>query len=187
MLNIASHSGTLCFSACYTARLHLRLGQRHIATFPRRLAVLPRIFPTDGFPLFPTTSRFEEEKFAGYRADIFYPVSLSEVFKSRYQVVAKLGFGTASTVWLCRDLQLVSFEIPFYHASDRSPIKMRYSRSKCASPAKIKLKKLRFQIICDPLMLPSTPANHICALRWRTSRSKDHMALINASCFRLLV
>ena len=108
MLNIASHTGTLCFSACYTARLHLRLSQRHIATFPRRLAILPRIFPTDGFPLVPTTSRLEEEKIIGYKSETFYPVCLGEIFNDRYQVVAKLGFGTASTVWLCRDLQLVS-------------------------------------------------------------------------------
>jgi hypothetical protein len=33
-------------------------------------------------------------------------VHLGEVFQSRYQVVAKLGFGVYSTVWLCRDLQL---------------------------------------------------------------------------------
>ncbi|RTE81737.1 hypothetical protein BHE90_003733 [Fusarium euwallaceae] len=40
----------------------------------------------------------------GYRAERFYPVTLGEVFASRYQAVAKLGFGTTSTVWLCRDL-----------------------------------------------------------------------------------
>jgi hypothetical protein len=34
-------------------------------------------------------------------------VRLGEVFESRYQVVAKLGHGTASTVWLCRDLRYV--------------------------------------------------------------------------------
>ncbi|EXJ86262.1 hypothetical protein A1O1_06632 [Capronia coronata CBS 617.96] len=36
---------------------------------------------------------------------MFYPVRLGDVFQSGYQVVAKLGFGTASTVWLCRDLR----------------------------------------------------------------------------------
>jgi len=35
------------------------------------------------------------------------PQQLGDVFDSRYQVVAKLGFGTASTVWLCRDLKYV--------------------------------------------------------------------------------
>jgi len=72
----------------------------------RNLAVCPRTFPDNGFALLPNTSKFEEEKLIGYNADDFYPVRLGEVFKSQYQVVAKLGFGTASTVWLCRDLQL---------------------------------------------------------------------------------
>lgn len=30
---------------------------------------------------------------------------IGEVIKDRYQVVAKLGYGTSSTVWLCRDLR----------------------------------------------------------------------------------
>lgn len=47
----------------------------------------------------------EEERLPNYKADMFYPVQLGEIFVSRYQVLAKLGFGTSSTVWLCRDLQ----------------------------------------------------------------------------------
>lgn len=46
----------------------------------------------------------EEEGSPHYKAEKFYPVRLGEVFESRYKVVAKLGFGTASTIWLCRDL-----------------------------------------------------------------------------------
>ncbi|GIZ44610.1 hypothetical protein CKM354_000780400 [Cercospora kikuchii] len=68
------------------------------------LPVRPRTFPTEGWPLLPTDVKFEEERLVGYRAEDFYPVKLGETFRSRYQVVAKLGFGTASTVWLCRDL-----------------------------------------------------------------------------------
>ncbi|KAB8078502.1 kinase-like domain-containing protein [Aspergillus leporis] len=36
---------------------------------------------------------------------IFYPVYIGEVFAPRYQVVSKLGYGTSSTAWLCRDLR----------------------------------------------------------------------------------
>jgi len=46
----------------------------------------------------------EEETVRGYRAEHYYPVELGEVFRSRYKTVAKLGYGSASTVWLCRDL-----------------------------------------------------------------------------------
>lgn len=34
----------------------------------------------------------------------FYPMTLGEVINQRYKVAAKLGFGSASTIWHCRDL-----------------------------------------------------------------------------------
>ncbi|KAF7186687.1 Serine/threonine-protein kinase SRPK [Pseudocercospora fuligena] len=45
----------------------------------------------------------EEETVKGYNAEHYYPVVLGEVLKDRYRTVGKLGFGSASTVWLCRD------------------------------------------------------------------------------------
>lgn len=79
---------------------------RNIASSSTRCAVQPRCFPTDGFTLLPTDVKYEEERLIGYQAGDYYPVRLGEVFDDRYQIVAKLGFGTASTVWLCRDFQL---------------------------------------------------------------------------------
>ena len=52
--------------------------------------------------------KVEEERLPDYKAERFYPVTLGETFNSRFRTVAKLGFGTASTVWLCRDLQFVT-------------------------------------------------------------------------------
>lgn len=49
--------------------------------------------------------QLEEETNLGYNAGNFYPVRVGEVFESRYEVLAKLGFGMCSTVWLCRDLE----------------------------------------------------------------------------------
>ncbi|GAB0139051.1 hypothetical protein EsDP_00007267 [Epichloe bromicola] len=63
-----------------------------------------RTFSTDGFEKLPEQTKIEEETVPDYRAERFYPVRLGEIFKCRYRVVAKLGFGTASTVWLCRKL-----------------------------------------------------------------------------------
>lgn len=71
------------------------------------MSVQPRTYPKDGFPLLSQQDKFEEERCSTYRAENFYPVQLGQVFESRYQVVAKLGFGTTSTVWLCRDLKSV--------------------------------------------------------------------------------
>lgn len=47
----------------------------------------------------------EEETLPGYLAERYYPVRLGEVSQSRYKVIAKLGYGSSSTVWLCRDLE----------------------------------------------------------------------------------
>ncbi|OAP54361.1 non-specific serine/threonine protein kinase [Fonsecaea erecta] len=64
-----------------------------------------RTFPREGFEVLPLHEKIEEERIPNYKAARFYPVQLGDVFDSRYQVVTKLGFGTASTVWLCRDLK----------------------------------------------------------------------------------
>lgn len=50
---------------------------------------------------------FEEERLPLYNADWFYPVHMGEVFISRYKIVAKLGYGAYSTVWLCRDMKSI--------------------------------------------------------------------------------
>ena len=47
----------------------------------------------------------EEETLRGYQSRYYYPVRLGDVLNDRYKVIGKLGFGSASTVWLCRDLQ----------------------------------------------------------------------------------
>ncbi|KAK5745971.1 hypothetical protein LTR17_001101 [Elasticomyces elasticus] len=46
----------------------------------------------------------EEETLDGYKPERYYPVTLGQLLHNRYQVVGKLGYGIASTVWLCRDL-----------------------------------------------------------------------------------
>jgi serine/threonine-protein kinase SRPK3 len=47
----------------------------------------------------------EEETVSGYKAEHYYPVRIGEVFQDRYRVICKTGYGSASTVWLCRDLR----------------------------------------------------------------------------------
>ena len=47
----------------------------------------------------------EEETMPHYNADDWYPVFIGEIFKSRYKVLRKLGYGQFSTVWFSRDLQ----------------------------------------------------------------------------------
>ncbi|KAG8625798.1 hypothetical protein KVT40_006199 [Elsinoe batatas] len=45
----------------------------------------------------------EEETLRQYRADRYYPVNIGDVFRDQYKIIAKLGFGSASTVWLCKN------------------------------------------------------------------------------------
>lgn len=65
----------------------------------------PRSFPTSSFSLIDQGQKVEEEELPDYIADRFYPVRLGEVFQGRYQTIAKLGFGSSSTIWLARDLR----------------------------------------------------------------------------------
>ena len=64
----------------------------------------------------------EEESFPWYTEESFYPVRIGEVFKSRYQVIGKLGYGSVSTAWLCRDLEYVSQFLARRDLCSRKPI-----------------------------------------------------------------
>ncbi|QKX62240.1 uncharacterized protein TRUGW13939_09399 [Talaromyces rugulosus] len=89
----------------------------------------PLSLPVSGFPTINADQLVEEEELPDYQADRFYPVRLGEVFQNRYQILAKLGYGSSSTTWLARDLgahryvalkvyvhtSLVHRELPFYH------------------------------------------------------------------------
>lgn len=75
----------------------------------------PRLLPKSGFTTIDADQLVEEEELPDYQADRFYPVQLGDIFQNRYQVVAKLGFGSSSTSWLARDLKCVlSFFVPTF-------------------------------------------------------------------------
>lgn len=38
-----------------------------------------------------------------YRRGGFHPVHLHDVFNQRYEVIAKLAYGSSATVWLAKD------------------------------------------------------------------------------------
>ncbi|PYH93055.1 kinase-like protein [Aspergillus ellipticus CBS 707.79] len=64
----------------------------------------PREFPTSGFEIIEPTEAIEEETLPTYDAENYYPVHIGHVLNGKYQVVAKLGYGVTSTVWLARNL-----------------------------------------------------------------------------------
>lgn len=47
----------------------------------------------------------DDEGADGYRKGGYHSVTVGEVYNGRYTVVAKLGWGHFSTVWLCKDMQ----------------------------------------------------------------------------------
>lgn len=47
----------------------------------------------------------DEELTPWYSPETWYPVRLGAVYNDRYQALVKLGYGSASTTWLCRDLE----------------------------------------------------------------------------------
>jgi len=72
----------------------------------------PRDLPTIEAEVYGDDILLEEETFSWFDPEKWYPVRLGEMIHSRYQVLVKLGFGSVSTVWLCRDLRLVCNSFP---------------------------------------------------------------------------
>ncbi|BDD57202.1 hypothetical protein MAP00_002589 [Monascus purpureus] len=64
----------------------------------------PLNFSNPSFVRIPLSQKIEEETMPDYIASRYYPARIGEIFKDRYQIVGKLGFGASSTVWLARDM-----------------------------------------------------------------------------------
>lgn len=45
----------------------------------------------------------EKQSLPRYHERRYYPVKIGDVFKNQYRVIAKLGYGAYSTVWLAWD------------------------------------------------------------------------------------
>ncbi|KAH6663297.1 putative serine/threonine protein kinase [Plectosphaerella plurivora] len=70
-----------------------------------RRASHPRPVPiVDESAALPPDALVDEEAFSWYEADKWYPIRKGETIQNKYQVLLKLGYGSVSTVWLCRDL-----------------------------------------------------------------------------------
>lgn len=89
-----------------------------------RALQIQRLPPSVGVIMSPSQSRkilpadvpIEEEKIPGYNPERFYPVNPGDLLNNRYKTVAKVGWGTTSTVWLARDTQryvLVQLDVHF--------------------------------------------------------------------------
>ncbi|KAI5359725.1 putative protein kinase-like domain superfamily [Septoria linicola] len=61
--------------------------------------------PTAEPEYYPADVLLEEESFSWYTPELFYPIQVDELLNERYKVLVKLGYGSASTAWLYRDLE----------------------------------------------------------------------------------
>ena len=81
---------------------------RWVRQLTRKTPLQPVRFPTAGFDIIPKSALLEEEQLDEFKQGKYFPVQIGDVYVSKYQVLGKLGFGSTSTVWLARDLELVS-------------------------------------------------------------------------------
>ncbi|KAL2276343.1 hypothetical protein FJTKL_00945 [Diaporthe vaccinii] len=64
-----------------------------------------RVFPSSGSYQIAKSRLVDEENYSWYSPIEFFPIRIGELIRDRYQVITKLGYGTSSTSWLCRDLR----------------------------------------------------------------------------------
>ncbi|ROV98386.1 hypothetical protein VMCG_07192 [Cytospora schulzeri] len=78
-----------------------------------------RNFPSSRFPVISKSDKLEEENHVWYSTKNWYPIQIGEVFQDRYQVITKIGYGTASTSWLARDLNKHRYVTIKVYAADQ--------------------------------------------------------------------
>lgn len=90
---------------CTENQLRVRKYRITPRRFTNRLNRLATMSSSSRFERIDPSYLVEEETVSGYNPKNYYPVKLGEILYERYKIIGKLGFGSASTVWLCRDLQ----------------------------------------------------------------------------------
>lgn len=79
----------------------------------RKMPPCSKAISQRSFITLPAETPIDEETLPHYDPEQFYPVHIGDVFKNRYQVTGKLGYGAYSTSWLCRDLRCVTPWVSF--------------------------------------------------------------------------
>lgn len=61
--------------------------------------------PTDPTFAIPSHAVVDEERWPNYKPKDYYTARPGETLANNYQLLAKVGWGTSSTVWLARDIR----------------------------------------------------------------------------------
>lgn len=111
-LSVWLHGLIPCFTF-FTSQIHLSLdGLTMSRLFAWRNSLWHRLSPSTKSPnvsyaTLPLGTPMEEQTLPYYRPEHYYTVKIGDIYKARYKVVGKIGYGAYSTSWLCRDLQCV--------------------------------------------------------------------------------
>ncbi|CAG8027706.1 unnamed protein product [Penicillium nalgiovense] len=82
-------------------RLTSRVAKRTFSSLRTKPLHLP---PTDPTFAIPSHEIVDEERYPNNVPQDYYPAKPGETLGDKYQLLAKIGWGTSSTVWLARDL-----------------------------------------------------------------------------------
>lgn len=110
-----------------------------------------------------SSQMIEEETVRASKLEYYYPVRIGEVFQDRYRVIGKLGYGSASTVWLCHDLQNNKGYVALKVYINRSKVHRElpiYTHIKSLNSEHAGLESLRK--LLDSFEITSPHGNHIC-------------------------
>ncbi|KAL3422803.1 hypothetical protein PVAG01_04550 [Phlyctema vagabunda] len=118
----------------------------------------------------------EEETLGSYEADRYYPVHIGELFENRYQVIGKLGFGSQSTVWLCRDLvkhKYVTVKVYSTITTQGAQEERVYARLK----SKVDLSETgTIRDLLDIFELPGAKGKHVCIVHKVLGTTAERLA-----------
>ncbi|PWY89520.1 kinase domain protein, partial [Aspergillus sclerotioniger CBS 115572] len=100
-----------------------------------------------------------------YSKEHYYPDRIGEVLNSQYQIVTKLGFGSSSTVWLCRDLHTNRYlALKIHVRSNHPPPEVQISRYLKSLPSTNLTGKRYIRLALDSFDIPGPYEIHICTL-----------------------
>jgi hypothetical protein len=118
----------------------------------------------------------EEETVRASKLEYYYPVRIGEAFQDRYGVIGKLGYGSASTVWLCHDLQnnkgYVALKVYIHRSKVHRELPI-YAHIKTLNSEHAGLESLRK--LLDSFEIIGPHGNHICLVHEALGMSLEEL------------
>jgi serine/threonine-protein kinase SRPK3 len=136
------------------------------------------------------------ERLEKYRAGGYHPILIGDILRTRYRVVHKLGYGTYSTTWLCRDDQsnrYVAVKVGTAESNSREADVLDFLNYECSPPAPDHPGRAMIASVQDRFVLYGPNGIHPCYVtapaRCSVSGAKDgsYKRLFQAGTARSLI